>query len=110
MFNIIIITIFICCPSIFNDMDTESCSLMRNTVLCIYSLWVCTAPVWPAGLTTPAGLTPETKPGACAHLFPVGHVCPLHSLEEMADMDELFGSDGDSDNDQRGTRCFKGWF
>lgn len=25
-----------------------------------------------------------------------------HSLEEMADMDELFGSDGDSDNDQRG--------
>lgn len=23
-------------------------------------------------------------------------------LEEMADMDELFGSDGDSDNDQRG--------
>lgn len=24
------------------------------------------------------------------------------SLEEMADMDELFGSDGDSDNDQRG--------
>lgn len=25
-----------------------------------------------------------------------------YSLEEMADMDELFGSDGDSDNDQRG--------
>lgn len=23
-------------------------------------------------------------------------------VEEMADMDELFGSDGDSDNDQRG--------
>lgn len=25
-----------------------------------------------------------------------------YSVEEMADMDELFGSDGDSDNDQRG--------
>lgn len=28
------------------------------------------------------------------------------SLEKMADMDELFGSDGDSDNDQRGNDHF----
>lgn len=29
-----------------------------------------------------------------------------YSLEDMADMDELFGSDGDSDNDQRGNCPF----
>lgn len=34
-------------------------------------------------------------------------VTPIQdSLEDMADMDELFGSDGDSDNDQRGNDNF----
>lgn len=36
-----------------------------------------------------------------------------YRLEEMADMDELFGSDGDSDNEQRGNVValpLKVWF
>lgn len=39
--------------------------------------------------------------------FSTSGVTPFRdSLEDMADMDELFGSDGDSDNDQRGNDPF----
>lgn len=39
--------------------------------------------------------------------FSTSGVTPFQdSLEDMADMDELFGSDGDSDNDQRGNDHF----
>lgn len=39
--------------------------------------------------------------------FSTSGVTPFQgSLEDMADMDELFGSDGDSDNDQRGNDPF----
>lgn len=39
--------------------------------------------------------------------FSTSGVTPFQdSLGDMADMDELFGSDGDSDNDQRGNDPF----
>lgn len=56
---------------------------------------------------TAVRLNPEAQPESGDHFLQV--TFPLHSSEEMADMDELFGSDGDSDNEQRGKDVARPW-
>lgn len=65
-----------------------------------------TAALWPVKLTATAprlnldlgSKTFHQRPAISSFLW----LTSQHSWEEMADMDELFGSDGESDNDQRG--------
>lgn len=65
-----------------------------------------TATLWPVLLTTTAPRPNLDLGSKTFHQSPVIssflRLTAYHSLEEMADMDELFGSDGESDNDQRG--------
>lgn len=58
------------------------------------------SPWWLVTVTTPRW-RPQPDPGNRSPSFPLGHASSPQ-FGEMADMDELFGSDGDSDNEQRG--------